>query len=109
MASSKKIKRAFKVWLEFRGRIVLGKGGAKILLALEREGSILRAAKNVKMSYRYVWGYIAKTEKILGEPLVQTQVGGKGGGGTKLTKKGRLLLNQYVTLEKKASKTLSDD
>ena len=104
MASSKKIKRAFKVWLEFKGRIVLGKGGAKILLSIEREGSILRAAKNVKMSYRYVWGYIAKTEKILGEPLVQTQVGGKGGGGAKLTKKGRFLLNQYVTLEKKVRK-----
>lgn len=102
-----KIQPAFKVWLEFKRQNILGKGGAKILQAIENESSISKAAKTVKMSYRYVWGYIAKIEKILGEPVVQTQIGGKSGGGAKLTRKGKLLLNQYLTLEEQVRKNLS--
>lgn len=106
MKVPQKIKPAFKVWLEFNRRNVLGKGGAKILLAIEKEGSISKAARAVNMSYRYVWGYLTKIEKILGEPIVQTRTGGKYGGGAELTEKGKLLLTQYLTLERRAKKIL---
>jgi molybdate transport system regulatory protein len=52
------------------------------------------------MSYRYVWSYLNKIEKALGEPVVDTHKGGKlGGGGARLTEVGESLLNDYKHLE----------
>ena len=48
------------------------------------------------MSYRYVWNYIQKIEKAIGEPIVETYKGGKtGGGGAQLTDLGKNLLAEY--------------
>ena len=84
-----------KVWLEYKGKPLLGKGGAQILEAIKEVKSISKAAKKVGMSYRYVWNYLAKIEKTLQEPVVQTYKGGrKGGGGAHLTKLGENLLKE---------------
>jgi molybdate transport system regulatory protein len=89
-----------KVWIEFNGKPVLGKGGAKILEGIDSEKSLTSAAKKVGMSYRYLWNYVQKIEKALGEPIVETYKGGKsGGGGAKLTDLGRSLLEEYRNLE----------
>lgn len=79
---------------------MLGKGGAEILEGINTEKSLTRAAQKVGMSYRYVWNYIQKIEKAIGEPIVETYKGGKtGGGGAQLTELGRSLLAEYRELE----------
>jgi molybdate transport system regulatory protein len=56
--------------------------------------------KKIGMSYRYVWNYIQKIEKVVGEPIVETYKGGRtGGGGAKLTETGKDLLEEYQQLE----------
>ena len=56
--------------------------------------------QKVGMSYRYVWNYIQKIEKAVGEPIVETHKGGKtGGGGAQLTELGKNLLAEYRQLE----------
>ena len=99
-----------KVWLEYKGEPLLGKGGAEILETIGEVESISKAAKKAGMSYRYVWNYLAKIEKRLGEPVVNTFKGGsKGGGGATLTELGKKLLNEYVRAECYMSEIMGDD
>ncbi len=87
---------ACKVWIEYKGETIIGKGGADILDAIQKEQSISKASKTLGMSYRYVWNYLKDTQKILATPLVDTYKGGKsGGGGAKLTQTGQDLLAEY--------------
>lgn len=75
-----------------RGRWVL-------LKAIEDHGSINKAAREVGISYRRAWGYLRAMEERLGISLIETQVGGKEGGGTRLTEEARLLMDRYQALE----------
>jgi molybdate transport system regulatory protein len=109
MLTNRKHKPSCKVWIEYNGKPVLGKGGAEILKAIAKEQSISKAAEKLNMSYRYVWNYLQKIEKTIGEPIVETYKGGKsGGGGAKLTETGKNLLAEYTYLEKCLSAFLSE-
>lgn len=100
MPRDKQHKLSFKIWLEYGEKPLLGRGGAEILEQVLKNGSISKAAKNLGMSYRYVWNYLKKLEKALGEPVVETFRGGKsGGGGARLTVLGESLLEEYKRLE----------
>ena len=109
MLANKKHKLSCKVWIEYKGKPLIGKGGAQILEAIDRGNSISKAAETLGMSYRYVWNYIQGIQKTLEEPIVETFKGGKsGGGGAKLTDLGRSLLGEYKQVESYLSKVLSD-
>jgi molybdate transport system regulatory protein len=110
MPAQKKHKHACKVWIEHEGKPVLGKGGAEILEEIESKGSISEVALTSGMSYRYVWNYLKKIENALGETVVETFRGGKaGGGGAKLTKFGKKLLDEYKRVECYLGEVLSDE
>jgi len=110
MLTKENHKPSCKVWLEHKGKPILGKGGAEILQAIKEEKSISRAAKKVGMSYRYVWNYLAKTERILQKPIVDTYKGGKtGGGGARLTDLGEKLLKEYRLVENYVGDVLGDE
>jgi molybdate transport system regulatory protein len=110
MFTHRKHKPSCKIWIEYRGKPVLGKGGAQILEQIEREESISKTAGKLGMSYRYVWSYLQKIEKALGEPIIETYRGGKsGGGGAKLTKLGKSLLEEYRLVEGYLGEVLSDE
>ena len=86
MLTQKKHKPSCKVWIEYNGHPVLGKGGAEILKTIATQQSITKAAKQLGMSYRYVWNYLQKIQKTIDQPIIETFKGGKaGGGGAKLT------------------------
>jgi molybdate transport system regulatory protein len=104
------IKPAAKVWLERGGRPVLGHGGAAILEAIGEERSIARAAQRLGMSYRYVWSYLDRMGRAVGEPVVETFKGGReGGGGAQLTRMGEHLLKEYRRAERYVSDRLRDE
>ncbi len=109
MSAHKKRMPSFKIWLECEGKPVLGKGGAQILEKIEKEKSLSKTAEKLGMSYRYVWSYIQRVEKNLGEPIIETYRGGKsGGGGARLTVLGKKLLNEYKRLEKHLGRFVYD-
>jgi len=85
------------------GNIIIGKGRAEILENIERTGSINQAAKVMKMSYKGVWSKIKATEKHLNQNIVHAD----RREGTRLTRRGKALLEQYKQLEKKCM--ASDD
>jgi molybdate transport system regulatory protein len=100
MESDSKHNVSCKVWLEYHGHPLIGKGGAEILETINSIKSISKAAKSAGMSYSYVWNYLAKLEKKLGEPVIKTFKGGsEGGGGAELTELGNKLLNEYHRAE----------
>ena len=100
MLTQKEHKPSGKIWIEHQGKPILGKGGAEILKEIEAQQSLTKAAKKLGMSYRYVWNYVQKIHKALGETVVETFKGGKtGGGGARLTDVGKALLDEYVRLE----------
>jgi len=95
-----KITPKFKVWLEYKGGTILGKGGAELLQTIKDRGSLSSAAKELSISYRYAWGYLKRIEKRIGRPVVITFKGGaKGGGGMKLTEIGEFILRKYKRFE----------
>lgn len=109
MFTHKGHKPSCKVWIEHKGKPLLGKGGADILEQIANEESISKAALRLGMSYRYVWNYLKKIEKALGEPIVETFRGGKsGGGGARLTALGGSLLEDYRRLDSYLGEVLSD-
>lgn len=105
-----------KLWLEKDGEMILGKGGALLLRAIEEQGSISQAVKVLPIdaldeteppSYRFAWGYLRKVEKRLGASIVEKHRGHQAGtGGTVLTSLGRKLLQYYEELEQRLDQFL---
>ena len=62
----------------------------------------------MQMAYSKAWKMLKTAEAQLGFPLLETQTGGKGGGGAALTEKGAEFLARYIAfgeaLEKEAQK-----
>ena len=110
MLTNNKYKLLCKLWLEYKGEPLIGKGGAEILETIKQVESISKSAKKAGMSYRYVWNYLTKLERTLGEPVVKTFKGGsKGGGGAILTELGVNLLNEYNMAECYMSQIMGDE
>ena len=86
-----------------QGEMVMGEGRKRILETIEETGSINQAAKRLKMSYKGVWSKIKATEKHLNQNIVHAD----RREGTRLTRRGKALLEQYKQLEKKCM--ASDD
>ncbi len=98
----------YKLWFEFEGEYIFGKGACAILKAVHEEGTITKGAQKLGMSYRYAWGVIKKIETKLGCQLVKTFKGGTtGGGGAQVTAEGLHLIEYYTQLNKSVESILS--
>ncbi len=83
------------VWLTIDGQKLGGQDRVALLAAVASEGSITAAAKAVGMSYKGAWDAIEAMNNLAGEPLVERLAGGKGGGGTRLTRRGAQLVDNF--------------
>ncbi|MEQ8666767.1 MAG: LysR family transcriptional regulator [Rhodospirillales bacterium] len=86
------------------GDAVIGPGKVELLRQIDQLGGISSAARAMGMSYRRAWHLLDTLAKGLGAPLVETSVGGSGGGGAQLTPLGRRLVDEYGTAIKAADK-----
>lgn len=77
-----------------------GPGVARLLTLIEEHGSIHMSAKQMGMAYSKALKILKKAEKNLGFPLLDSKIGGKGGGGTTLTSECRDFLKKYSYFEK---------
>jgi molybdate transport system regulatory protein len=87
-----------KFWIENKGEVVLGGGKTALLLSVDRLGSIQQAANEFGMSYRHAWGSIRRIEKRAGFKIVDTKLGGKEGGGARLTQQGKIFVDRVDSL-----------
>ncbi len=79
----------------------------ELLKAIEKEGSINKAAKSVPMSYKAAWEAVDMMNNLSPRPIVIKATGGKNGGGTELTDYGRDLINSYTLLKREQEKFLN--
>lgn len=70
-----------------------------LLEQIAAQGSITRAAKAAGMSYKAAWDAIDELNNLADQPLVARSVGGKGGGGARLTPAGERLLQLHQRLQ----------
>jgi molybdate transport system regulatory protein len=96
------------LWLHRSEQRFLGSDRIALLEKIGELGSITRAAQAVGISYKNAWD-IVNTINNLGEaPLVERVVGGKGGGGTTLTKYGKDVIRSFMVLREEHRKFLGN-
>lgn len=87
------------VSLDKRGHGFLGKRRADLLERIDQTGSISRAAKDLKISYKAAWDAVHDMNNLADHPLVERWAGGRHGGGTQLTDHGRRAIELFRTVE----------
>ncbi len=70
-----------------------------LLQHVAEQGSITRAAKSAGLSYKAAWDAIDELNNLAQKPLVERSVGGRGGGGAKLSVEGERVLRLYQRLQ----------
>ena len=88
-----------EIWLTVGGESFGGASRIGLLKALAEKGSITHAAKAVGISYKTAWDAIDAMNTLAGEPLVVRSTGGKGGGSTTLTARGRRLVERFAQID----------
>ena len=78
---------------------------AILLELIDETGSVKTACQRIQMSYSKGWKTLNSIEEQAGFALLSRVQGGTGGGGSKLTRKGRLLLDRYRKYEKAMKET----
>jgi len=69
-------------------------------------GSITQAAKAVGLSYKGAWDTVDAMNVMIGEALIVTVTGGKGGGGAQLTATGIRIVDAYRALRREQMRFL---
>ena len=94
----------FRVRISKGDDIAIGPGKVDLLEAIGETGSITSAAKRLGMSYRRAWLLIDTMNRCFRSPVVETEAGGRRGGGTRLTAVGAEAVRRYRSAEKLAAR-----
>jgi molybdate transport system regulatory protein len=73
------------IWLDKNQKGFLGKGRIELLKNIDKYGSLSKAAKEMKMSYKAAWDSLNEMKNLSSTELIISSSGGSGGGGSKLT------------------------
>ena len=90
-----------RIWVEGSKGIFLGEGRIQLLKAIEREGSLSKAAKSMKMSYKKAWNLVDAINKSAPQAIVTKSTGGSGGGGTELTPYGKQKISDFEAMKQR--------
>lgn len=86
----------------------IGPGKATVLEAVAAHGSISAAGRALGMSYRRVWMLVDSMNRCWDLPLVETSAGGRS--GSRLTERGREVLDLYRAMEARiVAAAMADD
>ena len=97
-----------RIWIEADGEILLGEGRVSLLKAIDETGSLTKAAKSMGMSYKKAWALIDAVNSRAKEPVCNTTIGGKSGGGTVITPYGQTLIETFETINENCWKYLEE-
>ncbi|WP_430912566.1 winged helix-turn-helix domain-containing protein [Methylobacterium sp. sgz302541] len=82
----------------------VGPGKVQLLEMIAEHGSISAAGRALGMSYRRAWMLVEAMNTGFGRPVVETQAGGKAGGGARLSAFGADVVAHYRAIERAAEK-----
>ena len=89
-----------RIWIEAENNVLLGEGRVRLLKAIDQTGSLSKAAKSLKISYKKAWTLVDAVNKSSKKPVTVTSIGGKGGGGAILTDYGKNLIQAFEEINK---------
>lgn len=72
-----------------------GEGPCRLLRGIETHGSLRAAAQSMELSYSKAITMLNRAEEKLGFALTEKSIGGKGGGGSRLTAEAKAFLLKY--------------
>jgi molybdate transport system regulatory protein len=87
----------------------MGPGKAELVEQIAKTGSISAAARAMRMSYRRAWQLVEALNRDFRQPVVATAIGGKRGGGARVTPFGHRIVRLYRAMEEKASAAIAPD
>ncbi len=96
-----------RLWISTDEYHTIGHGRIELLEKIHEYGSISKAARAMKMSYKAAWDVIDNMNNLSPELLVVRNTGGKDGGGTQLTEYGRMFISTFKELETEHQQFLS--
>ena len=88
-----------RFWIKKGNKNFLGAGRIELLKNIEKYGSISKAAKAMKMSYKAAWDAVDIMNNLSEKPILEKISGGKGGGGSRLTEYGKKIIKEWEKLE----------
>jgi molybdate transport system regulatory protein len=88
------------LWMSAGDDVVVDPQRIALLVKIDELGSISRAAKAVGWGYKSAWDAVETMNLVAGKALVAKSVGGRGGGGTRLTDHGRTLVRTFRLVER---------
>jgi len=83
-----------RFWLTLDGKNFLGRGRVELLQRIRETGSISKAAKTMKMSYKAAWDAVDAMNTAWDTPLVES-----GPAGSRLTPDAERLIAAYQQAE----------
>lgn len=83
-----------RFWLTLEGQNFLGRGRVELLQRIRETGSISKAAKAMKMSYKAAWDAVDAMNAAWQSPLVESTP-----GGSRLTEDAERLITAYQEAE----------
>jgi molybdate transport system regulatory protein len=89
-----RLKADGRFWLTLDGRNFLGRGRVELLHRIRETGSISKAAKAMKMSYKAAWDAVDSMNGAWQSPLVES-----GPSGSRLTDDAERLIAAYQKAE----------
>ncbi len=101
MSSSRTTRPLVRPRLYLGGELSLGPGKIDLLRKVGETGSISAAARTLGIPYKRAWLLIDSLNRGFPSPLLDTAIGGKAGGGARLTPLGEALVTAYDALEAK--------
>jgi molybdate transport system regulatory protein len=87
------------IWFQKAHHPFLGGDRIALLEKIGELGSINSAAKASGISYKTAWHLVNLMNNLSEKPLVERMTGGKGGGGTFLTKDGKKVIEQFRVVQ----------
>jgi molybdate transport system regulatory protein len=87
----------------------VGPGKIHLLEAIRDHGSISAAARSMGMAYRHAWVLVDELNACFAEPVVEASVGGREGGGAKITAWGEELIRRFHAMEAAMGKAVRKD
>jgi molybdate transport system regulatory protein len=86
---------AVRFRIDFGPQQAVGPGKIALLEHIGSSGSLSRAARELRMSYRRAWQLLESLNSGFAKPVAATVRGGRAGGGATLTPFGRELIQVY--------------
>ena len=95
-----------RCWIDIDGKKFFGPGRAQLLVMIDKNGSLSKAAKEMGMSYRKAWSMVEDMNQRGQQPYVELHKGGTQGGGAELTPRGNTVLAAFQHMNAQIQATL---